>query len=252
MPYKDPEVKRARQRDRMRHRRAEIISRIAAGLATEEERGWLENLRAKTRKWREQNREALNTNRRKQYAETPEKERARKRRLRADNPEKTRDYYTKWRADNVETVRSCNRKWYANNQEKERERNRLQYAMNIEKERARRRRRYELDAESMRASTRKWQKNNAAKARETQIRRKFRKEQRTPAWADIDGMNTFYINRPDGMHVDHIVPLVGRTVEGYRVSGLHVLHNLQYLSAEDNLRKNNKMRPEDAITAPID
>jgi hypothetical protein len=45
--------------------------------------------------------------------------------------------------------------------------------------------------------------------------------------------------------IDHIIPLRGRTVEGYRVSGLHVLGNLQYLTKEANQAKSNRMRPED-------
>ncbi len=55
-----------------------------------------------------------------------------------------------------------------------------------------------------------------------------------PPWADMEKINKFYADRPIEYHVDHIVPL-----NGALVSGLHVLNNLQYLLAEDNLSKSN-------------
>ncbi len=57
-------------------------------------------------------------------------------------------------------------------------------------------------------------------------------------WSDLEGIKEFYINRPPGCHVDHIIPL-----HGTLVSGLHVLSNLQYLSIEENLSKGNKYTP---------
>ena len=61
------------------------------------------------------------------------------------------------------------------------------------------------------------------------------KHNRTPAWAELEEITKFYINCPEGYHVDHIVPLNGKNV-----SGLHVLNNLQYLLAKDNISKSNK------------
>lgn len=57
---------------------------------------------------------------------------------------------------------------------------------------------------------------------------------RVPKWAQLNEIKQFYLNCPLNHHVDHIVPLCGRLV-----SGLHVLENLQYLPASENLKKGN-------------
>jgi len=68
-----------------------------------------------------------------------------------------------------------------------------------------------------------------------------RKKQRTPKWItkqELFKIKQFYLNRPIGYEVDHIIPLCGENV-----SGLHVLKNLQYLPAEKNRIKNKKFEP---------
>jgi hypothetical protein len=83
-----------------------------------------------------------------------------------------------------------------------------------------------------------WRAQNPDRARATnravQARRKAALLQRTPVWADMKAISKFYRNCPSGHHVDHIVPLQGDVV-----CGLHVLENLQYLLAKDNLSKHN-------------
>lgn len=68
----------------------------------------------------------------------------------------------------------------------------------------------------------------------TAIRRK-RVQQQTPLWVDKQALLEFYLACPEGFHVDHVVPLRGKTV-----SGLHIVNNLQYLPASENMKKGNK------------
>jgi hypothetical protein len=68
--------------------------------------------------------------------------------------------------------------------------------------------------------------------------RELSKIKATPTWLTKemrDLMKAFYANRPEGYHVDHIVPIKGKNV-----CGLHVPWNLQYLPAQENLKKRNK------------
>ena len=67
------------------------------------------------------------------------------------------------------------------------------------------------------------------------------KKTQTPSWSERAAIRAFYKACPAGHHVDHIIPLSGKTAEGYSVSGVHILANLQYLPIVENLTKYNRI-----------
>lgn len=102
--------------------------------------------------------------------------------------------------------------------------------------------------ECARLKTKEWAQNNPqryrASANMSCASRYAAKRHRTPPWLtreQREQMRLVYvecarITRETGIkhHVDHIVPLIGRSV-----SGLHVPWNLQVITASQNARKHN-------------
>jgi len=77
-------------------------------------------------------------------------------------------------------------------------------------------------------------------------RKHHRRSLRLVPWANQDAIAAVYaraqfLTASTGVehHVDHIYPLLGRTV-----SGLHVVENLQVLTKIENIRKGNRLSPE--------
>lgn len=93
---------------------------------------------------------------------------------------------------------------------------------------------------------RDWRANNVDKKRSYQAFRRAKVKSATPPWLTKEHKRqigliykeAYRLTQETGIlfHVDHIVPLNGRTV-----SGLHVPWNLQVMKAEDNHRKSNKV-----------
>jgi hypothetical protein len=66
--------------------------------------------------------------------------------------------------------------------------------------------------------------------------------QRRPGSAKFPGLKSRTYEYNSASNVDHIIPLVGRTADGYPISGLHIIANLQYLPGDENNRKRARMR----------
>jgi hypothetical protein len=93
------------------------------------------------------------------------------------------------------------------------------------------------------ADYKKWQKNNRGVMNAHTVKYQAMKKSATPSWANLEAIKSLYnvAHYFDWIsggfvkhHVDHIVPLQGKTV-----CGLHVENNLQILIDKDNLRKSN-------------
>jgi hypothetical protein len=92
------------------------------------------------------------------------------------------------------------------------------------------------------AAIRKSKKKHSHKVLANNAKRRASKLQRTPAWADLTGIDDIYLRARMlttlagiQFHVDHAIPL---QAEG--ASGLHVVENLQIVTARENLSKRNK------------
>jgi hypothetical protein len=101
---------------------------------------------------------------------------------------------------------------------------------------------YLSDKNTQSSRHRRWRQNHKDKTRLKSANERAYRLQRIPPWADMDAIKEFYLNCPEGYHVDHIIPLKGKNV-----SGLHVVENLQYLSIEENLTKGSKFEPIEII-----
>lgn len=154
--------------------------------------------------------------RKRQYDDNIEKEREKSRNYRKNNKEKTRRTWERWKNSNSDYYEN----YYKNNKTK------LNYQGKLWRE---------ANKEASLLYARIYRDNNRGRYRALWAKRRAAKLNATPAWSEFEEIKQFYANCPEGYHVDHIVPLQGKNV-----CGLHVLANLQYLLASENISKGNK------------
>lgn len=154
-------------------------------------------------------------------------------------------YYNKTKKRFFSECKMCNKnrssKWNAANAAKYLENGKKHRIANPELYREYKKKEYYKNKEKYSISGKLYRSTKHGKAIRLALgrERELRKTKATPVWLTKEQrkeMQLFYINRPEGYHVDHIEPLQGKIS-----CGLHVPWNLQYLLAADNIRKRNKL-----------
>lgn len=201
------------------------------------------------------------------YLRHQEKRQAEKRAYQAEwrkdpeNAEKNRKAASEWYRANGEVARERARRWAKENPERKREADRLWATANPDRVVANRNAWRSANLDRKLQLDRQWASRNRPKLRELgkayrqafpdkhaarQGRRRAAKMQATPPWA-----TQFYIDEAYHLaklrtlatgfewHVDHVVPLKGKTV-----CGLHVESNLAVIPGRENNSKSNRYWPD--------
>jgi len=125
---------------------------------------------------------------------------------------------------------------YAENKDKYKVRNKVNYVKHNDKIKE-----YRIkNADKYASLARAWAKNHPERVKATNANRRAIKLQATPSWSEKELISRLYVEANKyGWHVDHVVPLRGKTV-----CGLHVHANLQVLESTENVSKGNRHWPD--------
>lgn len=144
-----------------------------------------------------------------------------------------------YRINNKEKAKESTKKWISRNRERINKTSKEWASRNTEKVYNSYRKIYERDRKKVLDNVRKYVKENPGKVNAASRLRRERQRNSVPKWLTQEQrkeIELIYINCPEGMQVDHIIPIAGK-----EVCGLHVPWNLQYLTKEENCKKGNKL-----------
>jgi hypothetical protein len=149
-----------------------------------------------------------------------------------------------WNSSNPEKRNAQKRNWVNANLDKVKALKSAEQKRNRPAATARARKYREANLEKTRAAKSAWAKANPAKGAAKTSAYRAKRLNATPAWADQAKIDEYY-ETANGLsmllgewyHVDHVIPLQGKTV-----CGLHVHNNLQILTAYANQSKSNSYK----------
>ena len=149
----------------------------------------------------------------------------------------------RYRENNPDTVKATAKKYREKSKDKTAAYHAAWRDANRDKYRAMHQRWRDANRDKVQAMQVKYYSGNVAKMCAKARAREAAEINATPVWADLNAIREVYvladcINRVSErkVHVDHIVPLRGKTVRGF-----HVENNLQLLFADENMRKGNRI-----------
>ena len=144
-----------------------------------------------------------------------------------------------FRQKNNPNTKTTQRKTYQKNKYKIIEKQKIYRAKNKDKHNITAKLYRDKNKEKLKNYYNKWRTENKHIIKANCKKHKLSRLNRIPKWTNLKKIKEIYKNCPENYHVDHIIPLKGKTV-----SGLHIPSNLQYLSAKDNLTKKNSFKEE--------
>jgi len=158
-----------------------------------------------------------------------------------------------YRENNREAIREQKKEYYKNNREAIRERDRERYKNNREAMLKRQKEYYNKNREVLLEQLKGYKKSNRDKINTWVANRRAIKRNACPDWLTQEHHSAIAelyseaqkLTEETGIphHVDHIVPLKGKSYDlgtkrmRHTISGLHVPWNLQVVSEEENLSK---------------
>ena len=183
---------------------------------------------------------------RKLHPEQIELNKQRLKKWRIENPDKSRAATRAWKENNSEYAVAYNKHRYATKKEQITQQLKLYRELNRDKVRELNRKNYHKHREVCRKRHKIWARKNRGVCNAKSRERELAKIKRTPKWLSNDDrwlIKEIYVlsalrTKLFGFawHVDHIVPLRGKSV-----SGLHVANNLRVIPAVINISKGNRL-----------